>query len=254
MQLTILGAGSSAGTPVVGCDCNTCISTNPRNKRTRCSSVVTLDSGEAILIDTGPDLRLQALREGLTRVDAVLYTHTHADHLHGIDDLRAFCQLQRKQIPLYTYSEAVEHIKTKFGYTLRDPSDFWEIPVLSINVIEKPFELFGHRITPIPVFHGRTQIYGYRIYNFAYMTDVSAIPEESIALLQGLDLLLIDCLRAEKHPTHINIEQSLQYVSQINAKQSVLIHMTHDLEYDSLSKMLPSNVIVGYDGLKLQFS
>jgi phosphoribosyl 1,2-cyclic phosphate phosphodiesterase len=254
MQLTILGVGSSAGTPVVGCNCNTCVSINPRNKRTRCSSFVTLDSGEVILIDTGPDLRFQALREGLTRVDAVLYTHTHADHLHGIDDLRAFCQTQRKQIPLYTYTEAVEHIKTKFGYTLREPSDFWELPVLCITAIEAPFELLNVRITPIPVQHGRTHIYGYRIGNFAYMTDVSAIPEDSFALLQGLDLLLIDCLRKEKHPTHINIEQSLQYVSQINAKQNVLIHMTHDLEYESLTKVLPNNVLVGYDGLKLHFT
>ncbi len=254
MQLTILGAGSSAGTPVVGCDCKTCTSTNPRNKRTRCSSFVTLDSGEIILIDTGPDLRFQALREGLSRVDAVLYTHTHADHLHGIDDLRAFCQIQRKQIPLYTYPEAVEHIKTKFGYTLRDPSDFWELPVLAITSIDAPFELLGTKITPIPVHHGRTHIFGYRIGNFAYLTDVSFIPEDSLELLQGLDLLLIDCLRTKKHPTHINIEQSLAYVSQISAKQSVLIHMTHDLEYDTLTKMLPNNVMVGYDGMSLQFT
>ena len=254
MQLTILGAGSSAGTPVIGCDCKTCTSSDPRNKRTRCSSFVTLDSGEVILIDTGPDLRFQALREGLTRVDAVLYTHTHADHLHGIDDLRAFCQTQRKQIPLYTYPEAVEHIKAKFGYTLREPSDFWELPVLAITAVEAPFQLLGHKITPIPVMHGRSPIYGYRIGNFAYMTDVSHIPEASFNLLKGLDLLLIDCLRTEKHPTHINIEQSLQYVSQINAKQSVLIHMTHDLEYNTLSKMLPNTVIVGYDGLKCDFS
>jgi len=254
MQLTILGAGSSAGTPVVGCNCNTCVSTNPRNKRTRCSSFVTLDSGEVILIDTGPDLRLQALREGLTRVDAVLYTHTHADHLHGIDDLRAFCQIQRKQIPLYTYFEAVEHIKAKFGYTLRDPSDFWELPVLAITAVDKSFELFNASITPIPVYHGRTQIYGFRIGNLAYLTDVSAIPEASFELLQGLDLLLIDCLREKTHPTHINIEQSLQYISQINAKQNVLIHMTHELEYDSLTKMLPANVMVGFDGLKMQFT
>ena len=254
MKLTILGAGSSAGTPVIGCNCKTCVSTNLRNIRTRCSSFVTLDSGEVILIDTGPDLRFQALREGLSRVDAVLYTHTHADHLHGIDDLRAFCQAQRKQIPLYTYPDAVEHIKAKFGYTLREPSDYWELPVLSIAAIEAPFELFGSRVTPIPVSHGRSQIYGYRIGNFAYMTDVSDIPEASFDLLQGLDLLLIDCLRPEKHPTHINIEQSLQYASQIAAKQSVLIHMTHDLEYDTLSKMLPTDVIVGYDGLKLHFT
>ena len=254
MQLTILGAGSSAGTPVIGCGCKTCASSNPRNKRTRCSSFVTLDGGEVILIDTGPDLRFQALREGLTRADAVLYTHTHADHLHGIDDLRAFCQTQRKQIPLYTYAEAVEHIKLKFGYTLREPSDFWELPVLAITSVDAPFVLFGVKITPVPMSHGRTHIYGYRIGNCAYLTDVSAIPESSLQLLQGLDLLLIDCLRTEKHPTHINIEQSLHYVSQINAKQSVLIHMTHDLEYDTLSKMLPSNVSVGYDGLKLEFT
>ena len=239
---------------MIGCDCEICKSTNPRNSRTRCSSFITLDSGKVILIDTGPDLRFQALREGLTRVDAVLYTHTHADHLHGIDDLRAFCQIQRKQIPLYTYPEAVEHIKAKFGYTLRDPSDFWELPVLAITSIDAPFDLLGTTIMPIPVMHGRTHIFGYRIGNCAYLTDVSAIPEASLALLRGLDLLLIDCLRTKKHPTHINIEQSLQYVSQIKAKQSVLIHMTHDLEYDTLAKMLPNNVFVGYDGLKLEFT
>ena len=254
MQLTILGAGSSAGTPALGCNCSTCISDNPRNKRTRCSSYITLDSGENILIDTGPDLRMQSLREGLRRVDAVLYTHTHADHLHGIDDLRAFCQIQRKQIPLYTYQEAVEHIKLKFGYTLREPSNFWELPVLAIHSVSNPFMLFGNEVIPIPVFHGNSLIFGYRISNCAYLTDISSIPKSSLALLQDLDLLLIDCLRADKHPTHINIEQSLEYVSQINAKQSVLIHMTHDLEYSTLSESLPKNVMVGYDGLKLEFN
>lgn len=254
MQLTILGAGSSAGTPIIGCSCNTCISDNPRNKRTRCSSIVTLDSGETILIDTGPDLREQALREGLTQANAVLYTHTHADHLHGIDDLRGFCQINRQQIPLYTYKEAVEHIKTKFGYTLREPGEFWGMPVLRVEEVDAPFDLFGTTITPIPIMHGRIQIFAYRIGNIAYMTDVSSIPESSFPLLEGLDLLLIDCLREEKHPTHINIEQSLDYVGQINAKQSVLIHMTHELEYQSLTEKLPKNVVVGYDGMKLTVS
>jgi len=228
MQLTILGAGSSAGTPVIGCSCDTCLSTNPRNKRTRCSSVITLDSGEKILIDTGPDLRTQALREGLTRADAVLYTHTHADHMHGIDDLRGFCQVNKKQIPLYTYPQAVKHIEDKFGYTLRAPGDFWGLPVLRVEAVESPFDLFGTQVTPIPIMHGRNEIYAYRIGNIAYMTDVSFIPEASFKLLEGLELLLIDCLQVAKHPTHINIEQSLDYISQINAKQSVLIHMTHE--------------------------
>lgn len=254
MQLTILGAGSSAGTPVIGCQCETCLSTDVRNKRTRCSSVVTLESGEQILIDTGPDLRQQALREGLTKVDAVLYTHPHADHLHGIDDLRAFCQINRQQIPLYANQMTSDHIKSKFAYTLREPSNFWDLPVLSIHEAETPFELFDTNIMPIPIMHGRLPINAYRIGNLAYMTDVSLIPEASFDLLQGLDVLLIDCLRTEPHPTHINIEQSLAYASQINAKQTVLIHMTHELEYDTLSKMLPDNVIVGYDGLKLTFS
>ena len=250
----MLGVGSSAGTPVVGCTCETCVSDNPRNKRTRCSSLITLDSGENILIDTGPDLRNQALRENITRVDAVLYTHTHADHLHGIDDLRAFCVLQRKQIPLYAKQDAVEHITQKFGYTLREPSDFWEMPVLRTEAISEPFELFGTKITPIPVMHGRSQIFGYRIGNIAYMTDVSEITEASFALLENLDALLIDCLREKSHPTHINIEQSLVYISRIKAKQSYMIHMTHELEYASLTNKLPKDVFVGYDGLKLSFS
>ena len=251
MQLTILGAGSSAGTPVVGCKCVTCSSDNPRNKRTRCSSLITLDSGENILIDSGPDLRIQSLRENIERVDAVLYTHTHADHLHGIDDLRAFCQIQRVQIPLYAKEDAVAHIKQKFGYVLREPSDFWDLPVLRTETVHAPFQLFGIEITPIPVMHGRSRIFGYRIGNFAYMTDVSEIPEESFALLENLDVVLLDCLREASHPTHINIEQSLAYIGRIKAKQSYMIHMTHELEYTSLASKLPSDVFVGYDGLKL---
>ena len=216
--------------------------------------MITLESGQNILIDTGPDLRDQALREDVTRVDAVLYTHTHADHLHGIDDLRGFCQVNRHQIPLFARQDAVAHIQSKFAYTLREPSDYWDLPVLSITEVSQPFELFGTTITPIPVMHGRMGIYGYRIGNIAYMTDVSSIPASSFALLEGLDLLLIDCLRVKEHPTHINIEQSLAYVSQINAKQSVLIHMTHELEYEALTQKLPKNVAVGYDGMKFQIN
>lgn len=140
---------------MIGCQCSTCTSHDKRNHRTRCSSIIKLDNGKTILIDTGPDLRQQALREGLTNVDAVLYTHTHADHLHGIDDLRSFCQLQRAQIPLYGSPEAMTHIADKFGYTLREPSDFWDMPVLKINPINKPFQLFEQTIQPIP---GRAQI------------------------------------------------------------------------------------------------
>jgi phosphoribosyl 1,2-cyclic phosphate phosphodiesterase len=253
MQLTLLGVGSSAGTPVIGCRCETCSSNHPRNKRTRCSAAVTLPGGEVILIDTGPDLRSQALREGLNRVDAVLYTHTHADHLHGIDDLRAFCQLQKAQIPLFGNADTVEHIRQKFPYTLREPADYWDLPVLTVNEVNQAFELFGVRITPIPVQHGRIGILGYRIGDMAYLTDVSDIPESSLALLEGLRILFLDCLRYKPHYTHINLEQSLGYASRINAESTYMIHMTHEMEYEALGKLLPDTMYVGYDGLKLSF-
>lgn len=252
MQLTILGAGSSAGTPAVGCHCATCVSTDARNKRSRCSSMVTLDDGRVILIDTSPDLRQQALREHMRRVDAVLYTHTHADHLHGIDDLRAFCQLNRCQIPLYSYPEAIQHIRDKFGYTLRQPCDFWDLPVLAAHVVEAPFEVCGQTVIPVPVMHGKMRIYAYRIGNLVYMTDVSEIPESSFELLQDVDVLLIDCLRETPHPTHVSLDQSLALIERIAAKRNVLIHMTHELEYHGLQARLPAHVIAGYDGLQLQ--
>lgn len=213
--------------------------------------MIELDNGKVILIDTGPDLRQQALREGITKVDAVLYTHTHADHLHGIDDLRSFCQLQRSQIPLYGSLEAMAHIADKFGYALREPSNFWDLPVLNVNPINKPFQLFEQTIQPIPIKHGNSDIFGYRVGDIAYLTDVSVIPESSLALLKGVKVLLLDCLRYKTHYSHINVEQSLHYASLINADSTFLIHMTHELEYSELSAMLPNQVFVGYDGLKL---
>lgn len=254
MQLTMLGVGSSAGTPVIGCQCATCTSPDPRNQRTRCSSLLTLANGRNILIDTGPDLRQQALREQLSQVDAVLYTHTHADHLHGIDDLRAFCQRQRTQIPLYGKPDAMEHIVSKFGYAIREPSDYWDLPILSVNPVEQAFELFGAIITPVPIMHGRLDMLGYRVGKLAYLTDASAIPDSSMPLLQDLDVLLLDCLRYTPHYTHFSLEQSLEHASLIGAKQTYLIHMTHEMEYQALSKMLPPNVHVGYDGLKLEIA
>lgn len=251
MQLTMLGVGSSAGTPQIGCSCETCLSVNPKNKRTRCSAAITTPTGEVVLIDTGPDLRTQALREGIKRVDAVLYTHTHADHLHGIDDLRAFCQINRKQIPLYAKLDAKEHIAAKFAYAIREPSDFWDMPVLSLNEITQPFDLFGLTITPLYVKHGRSDILGFRINDIAYLTDVSEIPEAALQSLDNLEYLMLDCLRYKPHHTHINVEQSVAYACQIKAKQTYLMHMTHEIEYEHLSAQLPSNIHLAYDGLKL---
>jgi len=251
IELTILGAGSSAGTPVIGCECSTCKSNNPKNKRTRCSSLVTLGNGKNILIDTSPDLRLQALRESITCIDAVLFTHHHADHCHGIDDLRAFCQMHKKQIPIYANPFVMNELNNKFNYAMVEPKGFWEIPVLKPYAIEDTFELFDHVITPIPVMHGRGEILGYRIGNLAYITDVSDIPDNSMKLLEGLEVLLLDCLRFKPHFTHFGFDQSVEVASKINAKDTYFIHMTHDLEYDALTELLPSNIHVGYDGLKL---
>jgi phosphoribosyl 1,2-cyclic phosphate phosphodiesterase len=254
LQLIVLGVGSSAGTPVIGCDCDTCRSANPRNKRTRCSSAIQTDSGEIILIDTGPDIRSQALREKIRRVDAVLYTHVHADHLNGIDDLRAFCQIQKKQIPLFGNQHTIENIRSRFGYALRDPGNNWDMPVLKAHAVTEPFEICGETVIPIPVKHGRSEILGWRIRDFAYLTDISEIPEASMPLLHGLDVLLIDCLRYKPHHTHVNLEQSLGYVSQIAARQAYLIHMTHEIDYDVLQQELPEGVALGYDGLRLMLA
>ena len=253
-DLTILGAGSSAGTPVVGCACNTCLSINRKNKRTRCSSIIHLPNGNNILIDTGPDLRIQSLRESIDAVDAVLFTHHHADHCHGIDDLRAFCQKNKKQIPLYGSEYVMKQLEAKFGYAMIEPMGFWEVPVLKSYVVNEPFELFGETVTPIPLFHGKSMIFGYRVGNLAYLTDVSSIPENSMKLLNGIDTLLIDCLRYKPHHTHFNFDQSLATALQINARQSYLIHMTHEIEYEELQKKLPKGIYAGYDGLKLSIN
>jgi phosphoribosyl 1,2-cyclic phosphate phosphodiesterase len=252
--LTILGAGSSAGTPVVGCKCETCISVNPRNKRTRCSSLITLENGKNILIDTSPDLREQSIRESVTNVDAVLFTHAHADHCHGIDDLRAFCQINKIQIPLYGNEDVIDQLVNKFKYAMIEPKNFWEIPVLKPNILNAPFEIFNEIITPIPVKHGNYSINGYRVGNLGYITDVSEISENSMKLLEGIDVLLLDCLRMEPHFTHLCFSESIEIAKKINAKETYLIHMTHSLEYESLKKMLPEGIYVGYDGLKLQIN
>ena len=252
--LTILGAGSSAGTPVVGCKCETCVSVNPRNKRTRCSSLITLENGKNILIDTSPDLREQSIRESVTNVDAVLFTHAHADHCHGIDDLRAFCQINKIQIPLYGNEDVIDQLVNKFKYAMIEPKNFWEIPVLKPNIVNAPFEIFNEIITPIPVKHGNYSINGYRVGNLGYITDVSEISENSMKLLEGIDVLLLDCLRMEPHFTHLCFSESIKIANRINAKETYLIHMTHSLEYESLKNMLPEGVYVGYDGLKLQIN
>jgi len=249
-ELLILGCGSSAGTPAIGCTCPTCSSDDPRNRRTRASSVVTTQ-GLSFLIDTGPDLRTQALREKLVKVDAVLYTHQHADHMNGIDDLRAFCYVNKAPLPVFGSDYTMADIHARFHYTTLPPGPWWELPSLQTTPVHAAFCHRGIEITPIPLLHGRWPVYGYRIGKVAYLTDVSEIPESSYALLDGLDLLLLDCLREQPHHTHFGVEQSLAAAKRIGAKRTVLIHMTHELEYHALSARMPAGIEVGYDGMRL---
>jgi len=215
---------------------------------------VTMDNGSVLLVDTGPDLRLQALRENMNRVDAVLYTHYHADHLNGLDDLRSFCQRQRKPIPVYANEQTLHGIMERFAYAfpVRE-QHHWDKPVLSGHIVKGCMEISGVEVQAIPVMHGPYEILGYRIGNMAYLTDVSDIPAQSLDALQGLDVLFLDCLRDHFHPTHFNTEQALDWAKRIGARQNWLIHMTHDLEYEELSQRLPPGIQVAYDGLRLTF-
>ncbi|OHX18866.1 MBL fold metallo-hydrolase [Chromobacterium sphagni] len=253
LEVTILGCGSSSGTPAIGCACATCLSDEPRNQRTRASAYVT--AGElGFLIDTGPDLRQQALREGLSRLDAVLYTHPHADHLNGIDDLRAFCYLRQGPISLYGNDFTISNIRERFGYALLAPSKMWDKPVLQPEIVSGPFQHQGVTLTPVPLQHGSWPCLGWRIGNMAWLTDLSHIPDDSLPLLEGLELLFLDCLNHDPYPSHLGVGQAFDWAAKIGARRTVLIHMTHKLEYHALSAQCPPGVEVGFDGWQAKLS
>jgi phosphoribosyl 1,2-cyclic phosphate phosphodiesterase len=251
VELTILGCGSSSGTPAIGCHCPTCTSPDPRNRRTRCSAYVRAGDA-AFLIDTGPDLRQQALREGFTQVDAVLYTHPHADHLNGIDDLRAFCYVKQGPITLFGNAFTLDNITTRFDYALSAPSPQWDKPVLQTELVSGPFRFMDVPIQPIQLQHGNWPCLGWRIGNVAWLTDLSYIPDESLEQLQGMEVLFLDCLRQKPYKSHLGVEQSLEWAQRIKAKRTILIHMTHGLEYHALTEQCPPGIEVGYDGLTVR--
>lgn len=254
MEIVILGCGASAGTPAIGCGCPVCRSTEPRNKRSRASVWVRGDGGESLLVDTSPDLRQQALREGMERVDAVFLTHTHADHIHGIDDMRAFNGRQERVIPMYGRPDVLEAAQQRFHYCFGEappPEKGWYIPVLEARPLTGALDWGSLRITPIPVIHGRWTIFGYRFNDVVYITDAKSIPEESWALLEGLELLVLDCLRYRDHPTHMRLEEALAVAERVGAKRTVFTHFTHDVDYAELVTRLPEGMEPAYDGLRL---
>ncbi|MEO8128947.1 MAG: MBL fold metallo-hydrolase [Bryobacteraceae bacterium] len=252
LHITVLGSGTSVGVPTIGCDCKVCTSDDSRDKRLRPSVLIRYD-GHGVLIDTTPDFRQQALRAKIERLDAILFTHSHADHIMGLDDVRPFNFRQREVIPIFAASDTLDAIKNAFRYIFRDNSAAsTAIPKLDPHVLTgDPFDLFGLRFTPIPVTHGKETIYGFRFGDAAYLTDHSDIPESSLSLLRGLDVLFLDALRYKPHPTHSTVEKSLEYVEMLAPRRAYFTHICHDLQHKRVESQLPPNVRLAYDGLDI---
>jgi phosphoribosyl 1,2-cyclic phosphate phosphodiesterase len=251
--LTVLGSGTSMGVPTIGCDCAVCHSSDPRDRRTR-PSVLIEYGGRAVLIDTTPDFREQAIRENVRRLDAVLYTHTHADHLLGIDDLRPLSFRHKpNRLPLYAHPEAAQFIQGMFRYIFDADYKFGGLPQVEMRNIEGPLEIFGAIFEPIVLIHGDAEIYGFRFGSAAYLTDHSDIPEASLKKLEGLDVLFLDALRYKPHPTHSTVEDSLATVARLRPARAFFTHICHDLPHEATNAALPENVKLSYDGMKLEF-
>lgn len=253
MRVTFLGTGTSTGVPVVGCHCRVC--TSPRRNNTRLRQSVSIEeAGKYFLIDTTPDLRLQLLKHPIPRLDFVLYTHSHSDHLMGLDDIRPFNFRQREPIHAYSNAPTAKAIRRAFSYIWDDRSQIGGgKPQLELHEVDAAFEHDGIRIVPIPVTHGDWTILGFRIGNFAYITDTNGVPEASFELLEGVEVLALDGLRpAPRHPTHFVIDEAVACAQRIGAKETWLIHLTHEVDHDEVEAALPEGIRLAYDGLVLE--
>lgn len=253
MRITFLGSGTSTGVPVVGCSCAVCHSTDPRNKRLRQS--VKIEIGQKVLlIDTTPDLRTQLLRDPVSHLDFILYTHSHSDHLMGLDDIRPFNFRQRRAVVAFASPPTAKAIRRAFSYIWDTSQNGGGKPQLDLREIDGPFQHEGIDIVPIPVAHGDWTILGYRIGPFAYITDTNGIPAGSRKLLEGIDTLAIDGLRpAPPHPTHFTIPEAIEAAREVGAKTTYLIHLTHEIDHSVFELTLPPGVHLAYDGLTLDF-
>ncbi|HEY3265613.1 MAG TPA: MBL fold metallo-hydrolase [Armatimonadota bacterium] len=251
MTLTFLGTGTSSGVPVIGCDCAVCTSGDPRNTRYRASVWLRWDE-ISVVVDTGPEFRLQALRAGIRTVDALLLTHDHADHIFGLDDVRFFQLRGRREMPLYGDARTVGVIRRAFKYIFDGPLIPGTFrPTLAPHDVEGPFSLFGRTVIPIPICHGQLPILGYRIGGCAYLTDCSRIPEGSEALLQGLDVLVLGALRHRPHPTHFSLPQAVAAAQRLNPRRTYFTHIGHELDHEATERDLPAGFHIAYDGLTL---
>jgi len=248
LRVTILGCGTSMGVPQLGCRCAVCTSNNPRNQRTR-PSVHLQSAGASVLIDAPPELRLQLLATRLDQhLDAVLITHTHADHIMGLDDVRGFTLRTGQPIPVYAEATALDDLRRVFRYVFHPYPPGTSTPQIEFREITGNLHIGDMTIEPLRVFHGEMPILAFRVGDFAYVTDVSYIPPESFARLQGLELLVLDALRFEPHPTHFNLEQALQMVQALQPRRTLFTHLTHAFDYDTVNAQLPTGVELAYDG------
>ncbi|MFL6440261.1 MAG: MBL fold metallo-hydrolase [Terriglobales bacterium] len=250
--ITVLGSGTSMGVPTIGCDCKVCTSQDARDRRTR-PSVLIQFGGYSVLIDSTPDFREQALRENIKRLDAVLYTHAHADHILGLDDLRPLTFKREHKLPIYADDPTARIIERMFAYVFDPESTYSTRPQVTLHRLNGALNLFGAKFQPLKVMHGDTEITAYRFGTAAYLTDFSTIPGPTIEALSGLDVLFLDALRRRPHPTHSSLDESLKIVQRLNPKRAFFVHMSHDLGHEETNRSLPENVRLAHDGLKLEF-
>ncbi|HUJ12140.1 MAG TPA: MBL fold metallo-hydrolase [Verrucomicrobiae bacterium] len=256
MRVTFLGTGTSHGIPMIGCDCAVCRSDNPRDKRLR-PSVYVENDGQALLVDATPDFRTQALRANIRRIDAVLMTHTHADHMFGLDDLRSFGERTGRKMPVYGSPHSIETIRRVFPYACTETPAWPGLPSFELHELQpcQNLEVGGLKVRALPLAHGRMTVYGFLFrHDFAYVTDCNAVPEEVIAAIRGVAVLVLDALRYRPHPTHLTIEQARSLAEQVQAKLTLFTHLCHEAEHEVVERELPPHIRVAYDEEKIEIT
>jgi phosphoribosyl 1,2-cyclic phosphate phosphodiesterase len=249
--LEFLGTGTSTGVPMAGCTCPRCLSADPRDTRLRSSARIA-NGSRNLLIDTGPEFRIQCLRSGIFSIDSVLITHDHADHLHGIDDLRAFSLFKRKTLPVWAGKSVLDVIRSRFGYIWSAKQKGGGLPDLKLCEVKGRFRAAGMEVTPLPIMHGCMEILGYRIGDLAYMTDISSVPESTYPLLENLTTMVVSTVRRRPHPTHLNISGVKKLHKRVRPKQTILTHLAHWLTHKELIMELPVDITPAYDGMTVE--